>query len=47
MKYMVKNAISDNKVPVIQTSSLNLIARKIYESLGFIKQDDYSFEFIS
>lgn len=47
MEYMVKNVISNNKVPVIQTSSLNLIARKIYESLGFVKQDDYSFEFIS
>jgi predicted GNAT family acetyltransferase len=45
--YLVENIISDNKIPVIQTSSLNVIARKTYESLGFTKQDDYSFEFIS
>lgn len=47
MEHMVNNVIADNKVPVLQTSSLNLIARKIYEPLGFVKQDDYSFEFIS
>lgn len=47
MAYVVKNIISDNKTPVTQTSSLNLIARKTYESLGFIKEDDYSFEFYS
>lgn len=47
MAYMIENIISDNKIPVTQTSSLNLIARKTYESLGFTKQDDYSFEFIS
>lgn len=47
MLYMMENIISYNKIPVTQTSSLNLIARKTYESLGFIKQDDYSFEFIS
>jgi predicted GNAT family acetyltransferase len=47
MSYMVETIISDNRIPVTQTSSLNLIARKTYESLGFIKQDDYSFEFIS
>jgi predicted GNAT family acetyltransferase len=47
MLYMVETIISDNRIPVTQTSSVNLIARKTYESLGFIKQDDYSFEFIS
>lgn len=47
MSYMIDRIISDNKIPVIQTSLLNIIARKTYESLGFIKQDDYSFEFIS
>lgn len=47
MDYMVRNAISENKIPVTQTGSTNFIARKTYESLGFIKQDEYSFEFIS
>ena len=47
MDYMVKNAISENKIPITQTGSTNFIARKAYESLGFIKQDEYSFEFIS
>jgi predicted GNAT family acetyltransferase len=47
MKCMVQCIISENKIPVTQTSSLNTIARRTYESLGFIKQDDYSFEFIS
>lgn len=47
MSYMIDRIIADNKIPVIQTSLLNIIARKTYESLGFIKQDDYSFEFIS
>lgn len=47
MEYMVEIITSDNKIPVIQTSSLNHIARKTYESLGFSKQEDYSFEFIS
>ena len=47
MEYMVQIIISENRIPVTQTSSLNIIARKTYESLGFIKQDDYSFEFIS
>ena len=46
MLYMIETIINTNKVPVTQTSSLNLIARKTYESLGFIKQDDYLFEFI-
>lgn len=47
MGYTIENIITSNKIPVTQTSSLNLIARKTYESLGFIKQDDYLFEFIS
>ena len=47
MEYMVQIIISENRIPVTQTSSLNIVARKTYESLGFIKQDDYSFEFIS
>lgn len=47
MEYTIENIITANKIPVTQTSSLNLIARKTYESLGFIKQDDYLFEFIS
>jgi predicted GNAT family acetyltransferase len=47
MAYMVESIIFNNKIPVTQTSSLNHIARKVYESLGFSKQDDYSFEFIS
>ena len=47
MEYTIDNIISANKIPVTQTSSLNLIARKTYESLGFIKLDDYLFEFIS
>ena len=47
MAYMVENIISDNKIPVTQTSSLNHIARKTYEPMGFIKKDNYSFEFIS
>lgn len=47
MDYMIRNAISENKIPVTQTGSTNFIARKTYESLGFIKQDEYSFEFIS
>ncbi len=47
MGYMIDNTITANKIPVTQTSSLNIIARKTYESLGFIKQDDYLFEFIS
>lgn len=47
MSYTIDNIISANKIPVTQTSSLNHIARKTYESLGFIKQDDYLFEFIS
>ena len=46
MEYTIDNIISANKIPVTQTSSLNLIARKTYESLGFIKLDDYLFEFI-
>lgn len=46
MWYMIESIITANKVPVTQTSSLNIIARKTYESLGFIKQDDYLFEFI-
>ncbi|MEG0773384.1 GNAT family N-acetyltransferase, partial [Clostridium sp.] len=41
MYCMVENIISDNKIPITQTSSLNLIARKAYESMGFVKQDDY------
>lgn len=45
--YMIDNIITASKIPVTQTSTLNLIARKTYESLGFIKQDDYLFEFIS
>lgn len=47
MLYMIDNIITANKIPVTQTSSLNLIARKTYESLGFKYQDDYLFEFIS
>ncbi|GGM18796.1 hypothetical protein GCM10011351_00760 [Paraliobacillus quinghaiensis] len=47
MAYMVDDILSVNKIPVTQTSSSNPIAKKTYESLGFIKQDDYSFEFIS
>lgn len=47
MAQMVENIIFANMIPVTQTSSLNLTARKTYESLGFIKQDDYAFEFIS
>ncbi|ERI91061.1 acetyltransferase, GNAT family [Clostridiales bacterium oral taxon 876 str. F0540] len=47
MENMVENIISDNRIPVTQTSSLNLIARKTYESMGFIKKENYSFEFIS
>ena len=46
MLSMIENIITANKIPVTQTSSINLIARKTYESLGFIKQDDYLFEFI-
>lgn len=47
MKFMVQSIISEHKIPVTQTSSLNTIARRTYESLGFVKQEDYSFEFIS
>lgn len=47
LEQMIQIIISENKIPVIQTSSINIIARKTYESLGFLKQDDYSFEFIS
>lgn len=47
MEHMIQIVISENKIPVLQTASSNIIARKTYESLGFIKQSDYSFEFIS
>ncbi|OGO82395.1 MAG: hypothetical protein A2Y18_00840 [Clostridiales bacterium GWD2_32_19] len=47
MEHMVQIIISENKIPVMQASSLNIIARKTYESLGFVKEDDYLFEFIS
>lgn len=46
MLYMIDNIITSNKIPVTQTSSLNIVARKTYESLGFIKEDDYLFEFV-
>ena len=46
MVYIIDNIIKDGKVPVTQTSTSNLIARKTYESLGFVKISDYAFEFI-
>ena len=47
MLYMIDNIITSNKIPVTQTSSLNIVARNTYESLGLIKEYDYLFEFIS
>lgn len=47
MKCMINTALLNNKIPVTQTSLLNKAAMKTYESLGFVKQDDYAFEFIS
>lgn len=47
MLYIIDNIITSNKIPVTQTSSINIVARNTYESLGFIKEDDYLFEFIS
>ncbi|MBS4537498.1 GNAT family N-acetyltransferase [Clostridium sp. D2Q-11] len=46
MKGMIRTALSLDKIPVTQTSKLNIGARKTYESLDFIKQEDYAFEFI-
>lgn len=43
---MIENAIVKNKIPVTQTSSENIVSRNICEYLGFVKQDDYAFEFI-
>lgn len=47
MKRMIDTALNNDKIPVTQTSIYHSAARKIYESLGFIKQDNYAFEFIS
>lgn len=46
MKHMVDIILSKNKIPVLQTSENNVVARKLYEDLGFVKIDDYSFEFL-
>ncbi len=47
MKLMVKEALDMGKLPVVQTSVNNDVAKSIYESIGFEKISDYAFDFIS
>lgn len=44
---MVEIALGENKTPLLQTEENNIVARKVYEALGFKKHGEYSFEFIS
>lgn len=46
MEMMISEAIKMNKQPVLQADLENTSAVKLYESLGFIKELDYSFQFI-
>lgn len=46
MQLMVKQAIENNKIPIIQTAVSNKVAKSIYENMGFVKVCDYTFQFI-
>lgn len=46
IKLMVKQAMDNNKVPILQTANSNKAAKHIYESVGFVKVCDYAFQFI-
>jgi len=47
MKCMIMTSLKMNKILVTQTSAHNTPARQTYESLGFIRIDDYAYEFIT
>lgn len=46
INYIINEVTNKNKIPVLQTSSDNIVARRVYEDLGFEKVVDYAFEFL-
>lgn len=47
MQLMVREALENNKIPLIQTGLNNKVASTIYENMGFDKVCDYTFQFIT
>lgn len=43
---MIEIAIKEDKIPVLATSHDNIIAMKLYETMGFEKQEEYAYEFL-
>ncbi len=43
---MIKEILRRGKTPILETSTKNLAAMKLYESMGFVERDKYAFEFV-
>lgn len=44
--HMIEISLQENKTSILETSLSNIAAMKIYEAMGFEKQEEYAFEFI-
>ncbi|MCM1988972.1 GNAT family N-acetyltransferase [Oceanirhabdus seepicola] len=43
---MIKEILRRGKTPILETSTKNIPAIKLYKSMGFVERDKYAFEFV-
>lgn len=46
ISHMINISLEKGKCPVLETGEDSMIARKTYEAMGFVRETNYSFEFV-
>jgi ribosomal protein S18 acetylase RimI-like enzyme len=47
ISHMINIALKEEKIPVLEASSINIAAINTYEAMGFEKEGEYAFEFLN